>query len=559
MSIYNTLKYIAEDHRVRRYLMPETVLKFGGNVENCDSLLIKKDLQIGLCETDFTILRNTESGENPYVILDFGVELHGGIRILNYTTSDTSYFGDFEPQVKITFGESYAEANSDIGVKGACNDHSPRQFTVPVPALSDNEWGQTGFRFVKIELVSPNTLIKLKNVLAVSIMRDYAYKGKFECSDETINRIFDTAAYTTHLCLQNMVWDGIKRDRLVWIGDMMPECMTIRAIFGDIDIVEESLDFVCRQTPLPKWMNNFPSYSMWWIIILKDWYMSSGDPSFIENHKDYILGLLKQMCNCIKDNGEDTLGVYFFDHPTIPNPSRKTGVRALLRLALKDGAFLCEKLNAPELADLCHKKHDKIRPSKDFGGAKQIAAFLSLADMMDKTEAYNVITTDEDKGFTTFLSYFILKAIALADKDEEAVSYMKSYYKKMLDKGATSFWEDYNTQWTEGSGNLYSATPAGKKDIHGDFGESCYRGFRHSYCHGWASGPVPFLMERVLGVNIIEPGCKAIKIEPHLSGLTWAKGVYPTPYGNIVIEHKLDSNGKVISHVSAPKQVKILL
>ena len=29
----------------------------------------------------------------------------------------------------------------------------------------------------------------------------------------------------------------------------------------------------------------------------------------------------------------------------------------------------------------------------------------------------------------------------------------------------------------------------GKKDIHGDYGDYCYKGFRHSLCHGWASGP----------------------------------------------------------------------
>ena len=559
MNIYNSLNFVGEDTRVRKFLLPAKIVEFGGNIENVESLLNKKSLQIGLCETEFTTLRNTENGENSYIILDFGIELHGGVRILNYTTSDTTYFGEIEPEIKITFGESYSEANSNIGEKGSCNDHSPRQFTVTIPALSDNEWGQTGFRFVRIELLTPNTIIKLKNVLAMSIMHNFEYKGSFECSDETINQIYDVAAYTTHLCLQNMVWDGIKRDRLVWIGDMMPESMTIRSVFGDIDLVNESLDFVCEQTPLPNWMNNIPSYSMWWIMILKDWYMSSGNPSFIESHREYILGLLKQLCDSVLDNGEDTLPSYFVDHPTTYNPANKNGVRALLKIALKDGAFLCEKLEEPELSALCLKKSDAITPISDFGGAKQIAAFLSLADMIDKTEAYNAITTDGDKRFSTFLSYFILKAIALAGKDEEALAYLKSYYKDMLDKGATSFWEDYNTEWTEGSGNLYSPTADGEKDIHGDFGDYCYVGFRHSFCHGWSSGPVPFLVERVLGVNVIEPGCKKIKIEPHLSGLSWAKGTYPTPYGNVEIEHKLGADGKVITKFNAPKEVEIIL
>ena len=32
--------------------------------------------------------------------------------------------------------------------------------------------------------------------------------------------------------MQDYLWDGIKRDRLVWIGDMHPETMTIGAVFG---------------------------------------------------------------------------------------------------------------------------------------------------------------------------------------------------------------------------------------------------------------------------------------------------------------------------------------
>ena len=37
--------------------------------------------------------------------------------------------------------------------------------------------------------------------------------------------------------MQDYLWDGIKRDRLVWIGDMHPETRTILAVFGDHEIV----------------------------------------------------------------------------------------------------------------------------------------------------------------------------------------------------------------------------------------------------------------------------------------------------------------------------------
>jgi hypothetical protein len=98
--------------------------------------------------------------------------------------------------------------------------------------------------------------------------------------------------------------------------------------------------------------------------------------------------------------------------------------------------------------------------------------------------------------------------------------------------------------------------PEGKVDVHTSFGKHCYQKLRHSLCHGWASGPAPFLMKHILGVNILEAGCKKIKISPNLCDLEWACGTYPTPYGVIEIEHK-KVNGKVVTKVNAPKEVEI--
>jgi len=43
--------------------------------------------------------------------------------------------------------------------------------------------------------------------------------------------------------------------------------------------------------------------------------------------------------------------------------------------------------------------------------------------------------------------------------------------------------------WTKDATRIDELVPEGKKDIHGDCGAYCYEGFRHSLCHGWASGP----------------------------------------------------------------------
>ena len=64
----------------------------------------------------------------------------------------------------------------------------------------------------------------------------------------------------------------VKRDRLVWVGDLHPEVMTVSTVFGYNEVVPKSLDLIRDITPLPSWMNGISSYSIWWLLIQRDWY-----------------------------------------------------------------------------------------------------------------------------------------------------------------------------------------------------------------------------------------------------------------------------------------------
>ena len=65
-------------------------------------------------------------------------------------------------------------------------------------------------------------------------------------------------------------------------------------------------------------------------------------------------------------------------------------------------------------------------------------------------------------------------------------------------------------------------------------------------------------MEHVLGVQIVEPGCKVVRIKPFLGDLEWVEGTFPTPYGVINISHKKMPDGSINTKINAPKQVKII-
>ncbi|GKZ21356.1 hypothetical protein AbraIFM66951_010145 [Aspergillus brasiliensis] len=73
-----------------------------------------------------------------------------------------------------------------------------------------------------------------------------------------------------------------------------------------------------------------------------------------------------------------------------------------------------------------------------------------------------------------------------------------------------------------------------------------------SLCHAWGAGPTADLSRYVLGIQPVTPGFQEWKVAPQTLGLTWARGAYPTPHGNIRVDWSLDDCGHFNIAVSGP-------
>jgi len=528
------------------------------SVKNSDKILGTTTGQADFFNGTYLQLIN-ESYPVASLILDFGKEIQGGIELVT-TTNNKNPVGT----IRLCFGESVAEAmNGEPGKGGATNDHAMRVFNLQLPWFGRISAGNTGFRFVRIDLLDPNTKVEIKEISAIFRFRDIPYSGSFECNDERLNQIWMTGAYTVHLNMQEYVWDGIKRDRLVWLGDMHPEVMTILSVFGNNPVVPKSLDLAKNTTPLPDYMNGISSYSIWWIIIQHDWYMYQGDLDYLKEQKDYLLGLLRLLSTKIDDSGKEVLdGARFLDWPSNANPDAiHAGLQSLLLMAFEKGIVLCEIINEKEGAAICQSAVEKLRRYvPDMAGSKQAAALLALSGLIPAGKSNSeILSKDGVHKMSTFYGYYMLKARAMAGDYQGALDNIREYWGAMLDMGDTTFWEDFDIDWTKNAARIDELVTEGKIDIHSAYGNYCYVGFRHSLCHGWASGPTSWLSQYTLGVNVVEPGCKTIRLEPHLGDLQWVKGTFPTPFVVLKIEHKKDANGKVVTTYTAPKGVKVMM
>ena len=524
MSIY---QHSIRDERIREYVPVSRILlqeKISGAGEWIGSGSIQPMF------SDSITGARLESGGS--VLLDFGIELHGGIRIVNLGK---------EGRVRIRFGESVSEA---CGTPNQC--HAIHDTEVAVPEFGMLEYGNTAFRFVRIDNAGGELF--LLNVIAVALYRDLEYAGSFESSDERLNRIWKTAAYTLQLNMQDYIYDGAKRDRLVWMGDLHPEIRGILAAFRDVSLIRKSLDFLTSTTPLPLPMNTIRTYSCWWVIALADYYQATGDLEYIRAQKEYLLGLLELYGTYLSADGSECIPERrFLDWPSDEDlPAKHAGLQGLLYWMFRSGETLLRALDCDVTTVLSVQKRLKGR-IPDCGENKAAAEIQTVGGLADRSD---VLLRNPLHGISTFYGFYML----LAQPTRPALELIRRYWGAMMDRGATTFWEDFNLDWLENSGRIDEFTPKGKRDLHADFGAYCYKGLRHSLCHGWSCGPMPFLSERVLGIRFLEPGGRKILVKPDPAGLEYVSGTYPTPFGSVSVT--CEGHGRI--RIEAPSAIEVL-
>ena len=527
------------------FVYPVRIIKADGIISGGENFLINRD-EIASFGNDNLIRMRNESGIKSFIILDLGKEICGGVRIV------TAIVKGLTTKIRLVFGESVSEAMSSIGEKGATNHHSPRDFEATISNLSTLEFGRTGFRFVKIELEEDDAEVAFKSIIGLCSLPKEKIVGKIETDDETINKILETAVYTCTLNMQDGYFlDGIKRDRLVWSGDMYAEIKTALYSFGETEHACRSLDFVRKTTPDGFWMNNIPSYDAWWVINICEYYKCSGNSAYLAENLKNMNAVMKELDACIDDDGTMDFGrtgrklglhKFFLDWQTDGTKDAVTGTALLILYAArifgetaKDSA--CD-------ATICSINRKLQRFTSEETSKKQIAAFQVLCGQSsDGLE--RLLEKDGASGFSTFMAYFILKALTVVGS-RRTVDVIKEYYGGMTGRGATAFWEDFDVSWLDGSGRIDEIPAPDKKDLHADYGQFCYKGLRHSLCHGWSSGVIPFFIEEIVGLKILEPGFKKIAVRPNPGSLKYISAKIPSPHGMINIEVKNGSSKVVV-------------
>jgi hypothetical protein len=441
---------------------------------------------------------------------------------------------DCDGRPVVVFGESREEASDPGG------PHESRHQVVLRP---DGRWTtrhELGFRYLVV------TGARVRSVTVEASAHPVPRRGAFVCADPVLSRIWAHSAFTLRSCMHELMLDGIKRDRMPWMGDQALTTLANAYAFGDGDIVRDSM--VALGRPRHGYVNGISDYSLWWLITTAAYLLLFGDTGHVVREADHIHRFTERLADCAGPGGlfrprnepdgfsDATEGSVFLDWGVTPQPGRVlTALQVLWFWALRsaaevlDGAghpgsarwaALAEEVKATLLSEAWDDGSGSWAEYLGPAGASPYPNFLAVLSGLTPAPAPPGVTAavraGEQRIGTPFMASFALRALALAGEPAQAVAGIRERWGGMLDAGAVTFWEEFAT--------------AGARPL------AMYgRPYGKSLCHAWAAGPAALLPEAVLGIRPLSPGWRTFEVLPALGDLPWAAAVVPVPDGELVV------------------------
>lgn len=495
--------------------------------------------------TRMKIERPTGGPQDWRIVLDFGKELTG--RVL----TDGSTSG-----LTLGTGESTGEALN-------------KPWTTTSGTTSPN----TALRYVTVTVPGQQDHIDLRARLD-HIYYPVRYRGSFDCSDPLLTKVWYTGAYTAHLCMQDDIWDGVKRDRWRWMGDLHVSGEVINNVFADRFLMERTMTRLRqdvqggrppREVP-QNHVNGITGYSYSWVAGLADYYRHLGAKDYLQSQHDALVSMLEFCAQEVDDEGSYSnrhkAWVFVDWSPDLgqESPLARATTQLFLYKGLTEGAFLLRELgdepNAVKYEALAArvKKASQahlLSPTGTFGDRKQENAMAIISGVATSAQTARIFESGvfasdakpTDFNVSPYYGNYVLHAMGMAERTQEGLDYVRGFYGQMVKDGATTFYEHYDPTWEKR--NFHSHLQWGEND-------NAAAGYHVSLCHGWSAGPTTFLTEYILGVRPTGAGFKTCTLAPRLGDLTWASGVVPTPRGDITV--RVTRKGSVLTlKVKVPK------
>ncbi len=489
---------------------------------------------------------------------------------------DRDFDGYYEPTVLLDFGrpiaayveldiEAPAGARITIGlaerlIDGYFHNALEAQYCFSYTAVEGRQTWQSfvwrSFRHLKLRLHHCFEPVRIHAVRARTYEYPFENRGDFTGTDDRLTRTFEMCRNTIQLCCGDSMVDTPWREQAQWVGDVSAVTIGgVHACFGDVLLPAKFLR-QAEANPLPSGIlqmittgsvdreRNIPDYSLWWTLALWDHYLFTGDRPLLEAMYPAALRVIGAFARHTNAQGliQDMPGWVFVDWAFIDRRGQCAALNALFYGAMGTVRSMAEQVGDPaSIERLDHARrqlhgnfasrftdpdtgliHDAWRDgyiSKRVSEHGNYAAILwglvsdaQIEHIIQKTLLDHSLKLIEASPFYTTV---MLHALARLGRHDLAIQLIRDRWgRRMVGRGMSTCFEEWgeNGSWREGT----------------------YRGFMRSHSHAWSAGPAQYFIHRLIGLEILEPGCGHVLLAPAVLDIDY-RVVCPTPLGPITV------------------------
>jgi alpha-L-rhamnosidase len=425
---------------------------------------------------------------------------------------------------------------------------------------------------VRVDIPAGGCPLRLERLAINGTTMPAELRGRFECSEPMLNQLWPVCRWGEQLCRQGIHLDSPNhQESLGDHGDYLIEAAIDAYAFGEHALTRADLERTQLYMQQHDTAMFHTSYRLLWVWMLHDYWMWTGDEQTVRDSLPQVRRLLEVFADYRGDEGlvsqtPDYMFIDWVQHGrfSLHHPPAALGMGSMtafyvealrraadLEAAVGDAATAAQhRRAAEETADtfrrllwddqaglyadgLCgiskaapHRwlPPDPAEPLPPTAHVNVLAVLAGIAPSEDSARLLRACLAERGvPKQQPYFMHFVFDALEQAGCYEELASGLLDLWRPMLRENPASLRE----MWS-----------------HGD------------YSHAWGGTPLVQCSGRILGVRPAAPGCRAMAIRPYPCGLDFARGVVPTPLGDVEVDWRI-SDGVFRLRYRAPDAMAV--
>lgn len=429
------------------------------------------------------------------------------------------------------------------------------------------------WRYVQLDIQTQNEALRLDDFYGMFTGYPFEEKAVFRSSDTTLQDIWKVGWRTARLCAQETYVDCPYYEQLQYTGDTRIQALISLYVSGDDRLMRKAItDFNHSRVPdgltqsrYPcRDMQIIPTFSLFWVSMVHDYWMHRRDDVFVQSCMDGIRDVLKWHEDRLDPNTgmngpldwwnfvDWSWGWSNTEHfGGVPDGARNGG-SAILSLQY---AYTLQQ--AAEIF-----RHFDTDSPEAFAWSKRAAAIAGATEKNCWDNSRNLLAdTPEKKAFSQHANIWAVLTDAIPKSEQaallqrimtdgnirQATYYFKFYLFEALKKtGSGDAFLPQLAPWRQMLANGLSTFAENPEPVRSD-------------CHAWSASPVYQFLSTVCGIKPGAPGFRTVRIEPFLGNLGFAEGEMPHPAGKISVRLQKTASGGLFADVELPAGITGML